>query len=93
MYLLLYCNILNQFKTAAFLMLDSRLFILVALNNSKSAEELDKEKDTLGIGDLVVVKVPKRRPLTRAQFEVGKQYWPLYFHEDKRFVQMKDCVA
>jgi len=59
----------------------------VSLNNNKSAEELSKEKDDQCLGDFSVTKVPKQKPLTRAQFEVAKQHWPLYFHEDKRFVQ------
>uniref|UniRef100_A0A3Q1F785 Adenosine deaminase tRNA specific 3 n=1 Tax=Acanthochromis polyacanthus TaxID=80966 RepID=A0A3Q1F785_9TELE len=36
-----------------------------------------------GLGELFVVKVPARPPLTRPQFELASQHWPTSFHEDK----------
>lgn len=33
-----------------------------------------------------LVKVPKHAPLTRRQYEESILYWPVTFHEDKRFI-------
>ncbi|XP_038575498.1 LOW QUALITY PROTEIN: probable inactive tRNA-specific adenosine deaminase-like protein 3 [Micropterus salmoides] len=37
-----------------------------------------------GLGELFVVKVPARPPLTRPQFELASKHWPTSFHEDKQ---------
>lgn len=37
-----------------------------------------------GLGELFVVQVPSRPPLTRPQFELASKHWPTSFHEDKQ---------
>uniref|UniRef100_H2XV35 CMP/dCMP-type deaminase domain-containing protein n=1 Tax=Ciona intestinalis TaxID=7719 RepID=H2XV35_CIOIN len=38
-----------------------------------------------------IVQVPSAIPLTREQFNLGKQYWPISFHENKSITQLVDC--
>ncbi|XP_018671704.2 putative inactive tRNA-specific adenosine deaminase-like protein 3 [Ciona intestinalis] len=38
-----------------------------------------------------IVQVPSAVPLTREQFNLGKQYWPISFHENKSITQLMDC--
>ena len=37
---------------------------------------------------VIMVKVPVRQPLTRAQFEDGRNYWPIHFFEYKDLESM-----
>ena len=37
------------------------------------------------------VKVATRAPLTRAQFEFSKAFWPVSFHEDKAITALVEC--
>jgi tRNA-specific adenosine deaminase 3 len=40
------------------------------------------------LGKPFLTKVPKLKPLTRAQFEEAKLYWPVTFHEDKKVTKL-----
>ena len=42
-----------------------------------------QELGLAGLGDLIVVMVPKHKPITRKQYDAASQLWPTYFHEDK----------
>jgi hypothetical protein len=57
------------------------LYLLVTTKELKLSEKLV---------DFLPVKVPKQKPITRAQYEDAKVLWPTKFHEDKRFLIM--CV-
>lgn len=38
------------------------------------------------LGKPVLVKVPQNPPLTRNQYQDASKYWPVSFHEDKRYL-------
>lgn len=40
------------------------------------------------LGKPFLTKVPKVKPLTRAQYEEAKLYWPVTFHEDKKVTKL-----
>lgn len=56
-----------------------------AITLSDIDQDLDKFRECLG--SLFSCKVPSKNPLTRPQFELGKKYWPVSFHEDKKLTQ------
>ena len=39
----------------------------------------------VGVGDISLTSVAKRKPITRKQYEEASTYWPTHFHENKRY--------
>ena len=72
---------------------DGHLQILITSAMNRTMEEelaslehsLQQNPNIVGLGKLFVTEVPKRKPITRKQFDAAVKYWPVNFHEDKRY--------
>ena len=54
--------------------------------NFEESSMLVRGLDILGLGELSVAMVPRRKPLTRKQYNAVSMLWPTHFHEDKLWV-------
>nr|CAB3220011.1 probable inactive tRNA-specific adenosine deaminase-like protein 3 [Phallusia mammillata] len=59
------------------------------LNKTLNIKEIKPVKDF--IMDPMFVAIPIKPPLTRDQFNICKQYWPVSFHEDKKISKLLLC--
>lgn len=68
------------------LLAGNALYILLTTNDTNNASEVKAilEKDIVGLIDFAEVQIPKRKPITRAQYSAAKVLWPTQFHENKR---------
>ena len=83
------------FFMCSFAFLDSAAILIkpIDANITSTADDVKRELashepvgDTVQTCEVTVVKVPLTKPFTRVQYKQAVSYWPVTFHEDKRYV-------